>query len=115
MPALRSALPPSEDIASEDIAVAPHHRILAPAQSREALDDPKSAPLGLLPIPTPADVTGFAVLYERKYGVKLDSDQAGRLLSGLMRFLYLTRTESPSSSSADPLHSVAPNPINPVA
>lgn len=57
--------------------------------------DSATAPLGLLPTPTAEEVAGFARLYERKYGARLDSDQARRQLSGLMRFLYLTRTASP--------------------
>ncbi len=55
-----------------------------------------SSPLGLLPTPTTEEVTGFIELYERKYGATLDSAQALRVLSGLVRFLYLTRTASPA-------------------
>lgn len=57
--------------------------------------DSATSPLGLLPMPTAEEVAGFAQLYERKYGARLESDQAQRQLSGLMRFLYLTRTASP--------------------
>ncbi|MGI4791066.1 MAG: hypothetical protein ACRYFS_19745 [Janthinobacterium lividum] len=108
----RSALPASTGIvASTDIPVASHPF----PQSQETQGSLESAPLGLLPTPTPEDVAGFAVLYERKYGAKLDSDQARRLLAGLMRFLYLTRTASPRSSSADPPNSVDPSSIDPAA
>ncbi len=59
-----------------------------------------SAPLGLLPTPTAEEVAGFIQLYERKYGATLDSAQAMRVLSGLVRFLYLTRTASPAQKTS---------------
>ena len=78
--------------------------------------DSATAPLGLLPSPTAEEVAGFVRLYERKYGATLESDQARRLLSGLMRFLYLTRTASPApvpnaTSKAAGVHALEKVPV----
>jgi len=58
----------------------------------------RDAPLGLLPVPTPEEVAGFVTLYQRRYGIPLETSQAQQILSGLMRFLYLTGSPPPPSA-----------------
>ena len=53
-------------------------------------------PLALLPTPTQKEVDGSITLYRTKYGAELESGEAGRLLGGLMRWLYLTEICSPN-------------------
>lgn len=66
------------------------------------------SPLGLLPVPTPEEVAGFVTLYERRYDISLEPEQARQVLSGLMRFLYLTGSKRPTPKPA-----LAPNPATP--
>ena len=53
----------------------------------------------LLPVPTEQDIEGFIELYRTKYGKDLNPVDAGRKLGGLMRFLYLTRTDPPAEQA----------------
>ena len=65
---------------------------------------PELIPMAL-PTPTGKEVAGFIALYRAKYGIELDPSEAGKKLSGLMRFLYLTQIIRPiDQGGQEPSH-----------
>ena len=63
---------------------------------------PAESPLAILSTPTEKEVEGFIALYRKKYEVELDPVDALRMLGGLIRFLYLTRTQPPEGTEGEP-------------
>ena len=52
----------------------------------------------ILPTLNEEETVGFMELYRTKYGKELDKGDAQRMLSGLMRFSYLTQPRPPEEA-----------------
>ncbi len=84
---------PNDAAASE---VYPNEPTTSPAESKPTGSLIKL----LLPAPNDDEVTRFITLYQDQYGIALEPAQAHQVLSGLMRFLYLTQRD-PSDHSVE--------------